>query len=278
MIYLDWAASAPMRPEALEALCRFAREDYANPGGLHAASGRARAVIQRSRRTLAGLLGVPDSGLLFCSGGTESNNWAVRCGAGERGGHLLIGACEHKSVLESARQMKRRGFDVTLLRPDAHGRIDPAAAEAALRPDTRLISVQAANNETGTIQDIAALAELAGRHGVRFHCDAVQCFGHAALPLNRADLITVTAHKLGGPRGIGCLAVSRGLPPPPRGRMPSTAPARRSSSRWPCASGPPAARTPRPRNCTEGSPRPAWSRRPPLSSACRAGSDGGISS
>ena len=215
MIYLDWAASAPMTPEALEELRRCAEELYANPGGLHAAAGRARAVIHRSRRVLAELLGAPDSAVYFCSGGTEANNWAIRCGAGREGGHLLIGACEHKSVLASAESMRERGFTVTLLYPDADGRYDPDRAEAALRPDTRLISLQAANNETGTIQDVAAIGEMAARHGVRVHCDAVQSFGHAALPLDRADLVSVTAHKLGGPRGIGCLAVPRGLPPEP---------------------------------------------------------------
>ena len=215
MIYLDWAASAPMYPEALEEMHRCASELYANPGGLHAAAGRARTVIHDSRRALARLLGVPDSAVYFCSGGTEANNWALRCGAGGEGGHLLIGACEHKSVLESAKAMKRRGFAVTLLYPDPDGRYDPDRAEAALRPDTRLISLQAANNETGTIQDTAFFAQLAHRHGVRFHCDAVQSFGHIRLPLDRADLVTVSAHKLGGPRGIGCLAAPHGAPPAP---------------------------------------------------------------
>lgn len=215
MIYLDWAASAPMYPEALEELRRCAEELYANPGGVHAAAGRARAVIQSSRRLLAELLGAPDSAVYFCSGGTEANNWAVRCGAGREGGHLLIGACEHKSVLESARSMRERGFEVTLLYPDAEGRYDPDRVEAAIRPDTRLISLQAANNETGAVQDVAAIADAAAGHGVRFHCDAVQSFGHVPLPLGRADMVSVTAHKLGGPRGIGCLAVPRGLPPAP---------------------------------------------------------------
>lgn len=215
VIYLDWAASAPMYPEALEELCRCAREFCANPGALHAEAGRARAVIQRSRRVIAQLLNVPDCSVYFCSGGTEANNWAVRCGAGREGGHLLIGACEHKSVLESAKYMKSRGYTVTLLYPDALGRYDPDEAEAALRPDTRLISLQAANNETGAIQDVAAFAALAARHGVRFHCDAVQSFGHADLPLNAADMVSLSAHKLGGPRGIGALAVPRGLPPSP---------------------------------------------------------------
>ena len=142
MIYLDWAASAPMYPDALEELRRCAEELYANPGGVHAAAGRARAVIQSSRRLLAELLGAPDSAVYFCSGGTEANNWAVRCGAGREGGHLLIGACEHKSVLESARSMRERGFEVTLLYPDAEGRYNPDRVEAAIRPDTRLISLQ----------------------------------------------------------------------------------------------------------------------------------------
>ena len=211
MIYLDWAASAPMYPEALEELRRCAEELYANPGGVHAAAGRARAVIHGSRRILAELLGVPDSAVYFCSGGTEANNWAFQIAARHAPGHLLVGACEHKSVLESARALEASGFRITLLRPDAQGQYSPAAVESALHPDTRLLSIQAANNETGAVQDISALADLAHAHGVLFHCDAAQSFGHLPLPLHRADLVSLSAHKLGGPRGVGVLMIRQGL-------------------------------------------------------------------
>ena len=112
MIYLDYAASCPLFPQAAEEWKRCALEDFANPGGLHRASGQARALLHRSRKTLSSLLHVPDRSVFFCSGGTEANNWAVRCGAGSAPGHLLIGACEHKSVLESAQAMEAAGFSV----------------------------------------------------------------------------------------------------------------------------------------------------------------------
>lgn len=215
MIYLDYAASSPLYPEAAQELLRCSEEDFSNPGGLHRPAGRARALIHRSRRELARLLEVPDRSVFFCSSATEANNWALRCAAGQGPGHLLIGACEHKSVLESAKALRARGFDLTLLRPDSRGFYAPETVEAAIRPDTRLLSIQAANNETGAVQDVAALSEIAARRHVLYHCDAAQSFGHISLPLHRADLITLSSHKLGGPRGAACLVARQGLSPAP---------------------------------------------------------------
>ena len=208
MIYLDYAASAPPYPQALQTFCRVSTEACGNPGALHRAGASARQVLQESRREIARLLSVRPEEVFFTSGGTEANNWAVRAGCGIPGRrHIVCSAMEHSSVLESVRRMQKQGFQVTWLAPGKDGRIDPGQAEAVLRPDTALLCVQAVNNETGVLQDVDALAEAAKAHRVRYLCDAVQSFGQVSQNLHKADLISLSAHKLGGPRGTGCLVV-----------------------------------------------------------------------
>ena len=216
MIYLDYAASAPPFPEVLDRLCATAAECYANPGAIHRAGAAARQILQESRRTLAQLLHVRPEEVFFTSGGTESNNWAVQAGCSFTGKkHILCSAAEHSSVLEPVRRMERSGHPVTYLRPDRQGRFTPDAVLEALRPDTALLCIQAVNNETGVIQDVDALAELARAHHVRYFCDAVQSFGHTGQDLSGAGLVSLSAHKLGGPRGVGCLVLRQPLAPPP---------------------------------------------------------------
>ena len=207
MIYLDYAASSPMEPEAIEELQRCSSEQFANPSSLHRAAGSARSVLHHSRSVLASLLDVPDHSICFCSGGTEANNWALFCGSGSSADHIIVGASEHPSVLKCASVLQKRGVHVTFLKPDSSGMIRPSDLENAIQQNTRLISIQSANNETGVVQDLDALTGIADDHGILFHCDAVQSFGHITLPLKKAGLISLSAHKLGGPRGIGCLVI-----------------------------------------------------------------------
>lgn len=207
MIYLDYAASAPPYPQCADELRRVMCEFYGNPGGIHEEANRARRLLNQSRRSLARRLGVDDREIFFTSGGTESNNWAVKtalAASGKR--HMVVAASEHKSVLESARAMQRQGVEVSFVRPDGNGLVTEAAVAAALRHDTGLLCVQAVNNETGVIQDVEAMAALAHSRGALYLCDAVQSFGHLRQELRGADLISVSAHKLGGPRGVGFLA------------------------------------------------------------------------
>ncbi len=208
MIYLDYAASSPPFPQVIDEVGSVAAAHFSNPGALYQAGSDARGILQKSRFILAQLTNVRPEEICFTSGGTESNNWAVAagCAVPERR-HIVCSAAEHSSVLEAVRRMQKKGYDVTYLNPEHDGRILPEAVEAAMRPDTALLCVQAVNNETGVIQDVDAFADLAHRHGARYFCDGVQSFGHIPQNLHKADLISLSAHKLGGPRGVGCLII-----------------------------------------------------------------------
>lgn len=206
MIYLDYAASSPPYPQAAEKQLAVMLDTYGNPGAIHGPGNQARQVLQRARRSLARLLNVREQEVFFTSGGTEANNWAVRLGLpGKK--HIVAAATEHKSVLEALKELERQGYKVTYVRPDHEGRIMPETVEQATTPDTGLICVQAVNNETGVIQDVNALAALAKKRGIPYFCDAVQSFGHVRQDLHKASIISLSAHKLGGPRGVGCLVV-----------------------------------------------------------------------
>lgn len=208
MIYLDYAASSPPFLQAMEKVSHTALSCFGNPGSIHQAGANARKFLQESRFILAQSTNVRPEEIFFTSGGTESNNWAVRAGCTGTGRkHILCSAAEHSSVLAAVRQIQQKGYDVTYLNPDSAGQIHPETVEAALRPDTALLCVQAVNNETGVIQDVDALSAVAHRNGTRYFCDGVQSFGHIRQNLHKADLISLSAHKLGGPLGIGCLIV-----------------------------------------------------------------------
>ena len=208
MIYLDYAASAPPYPQVAERVAQVMTESFGNPGAIHGPGNQARRILQESRRTVARLLGVREQEVFFTSGGTEANNWAVRLGLpGKK--HIVASAIEHKSVLEPLRQLEKQGYAVAYVAPDETGRISVAAVEKAVTADTGLICVQAVNNETGVVQDMDSLAAFAKKRGIPYFCDAVQSFGHIRQDLSKAGIISLSAHKFGGPRGIGCLGCSR---------------------------------------------------------------------
>ena len=220
--YLDYAASAPLRPEALNAMRAYDEAPYAgaNPNSLHTLGRSAARALDGARADLARCLGggLRPSDVIFTSGGTESNNLAV-IGLAEgararssRRSTVVLSAIEHDSVLDLAPALRGRGFEVRLARPDATGVVRPTELEALLDDTCALVSVMYANNETGAVQPVPDLARAARRAGAVFHTDAVQAFGHVPLELADVDAVSVAAHKLGGPVGVGALAV--------RGRVP----------------------------------------------------------
>lgn len=216
IIYLDNAATTQVYPEVLEAMTPFFTEYYGNPSSIYTFAGKASEAVNKARGIMAQGINARADEIYFTGGGSESDNWALKATAEayqDKGKHIITTKIEHHAILHTCEYLEKKGFEVTYLDVDEYGTVKPDELKKAIRPDTILISVMTANNEIGTIQPIAEIGAIAKEHGILFHTDAVQAFGHIPIDVEamHIDMLSASGHKLNGPKGIGLMYIRKGV-------------------------------------------------------------------
>ncbi len=216
MIYLDNAATTRTAPEVVEAMLPYFSELYGNASTVYEFGGKSKEAVSRARETIAHAIGAKDNEIYFTAGGSESDNWALKCTAEayrDKGKHIITSKIEHHAILHTCEWLEKNGFEVTYLDVDEFGVVKLEELKKAIRPDTILISIMFANNEIGTIEPVAEIGKIAKEHGVLFHTDAVQAFGQVPIDVDELniDMLSSSGHKLNGPKGIGFLYIRGGI-------------------------------------------------------------------
>lgn len=216
LIYMDNAATTAVKPEVFEKMKPYFMENYSNPSSVYSFAGEAKKAVDDARDIIAGALNAKAAEIYFTGGGSEADNWAIKATAEaykNKGKHIITSAIEHHAVLHTCGWLERHGYEVTYLPVDENGTVSPEKVEEAIRPDTILISIMFANNEIGTIEPIKEIGEIAEKHGVLFHTDAVQAFGHVPIDVQEMhiDMLSASGHKFHGPKGIGFMYMRNGL-------------------------------------------------------------------
>ena len=216
LIYMDNAATTQVYPEVLDTMIPYFTEHYGNPSAIYSFAGEAKRGVDHARETIANVIGAKTEEIYFTGGGSESDNWALKATAeayANKGKHIITTTIEHHAILHTAQWLEKKGYEITYVNVDEDGKVKLDELEAAIRPDTILISVMAANNEIGTIQPLKEIGAIARKHGVLFHTDAVQAFAH--IPINvdemNIDMLSASGHKINGPKGIGVMYIRKGV-------------------------------------------------------------------